>query len=132
MVASLEKLQQKLAEYNALLQERSREHNIEMDFKARLMETCNLQKKKLDDFKLGGVDLNESSVSVSSLQKQLNDYKVFFFKKLINFFFQRLLKCSSCNTNFKSHTLLRCMHTFWYLFIYFFNIKIARNALMNV
>jgi E3 ubiquitin-protein ligase BRE1 len=37
-----------------------------------------------------------------ALQKQLDDCK-------------KLLKCQSCHHNFKSHVLLKCMHTFWYL-----------------
>jgi chromosome segregation ATPase len=27
--------------------------------------------------------------------------------------YRLLLMCQSCNNNFKSHTLLKCMHTFW-------------------
>jgi uncharacterized protein (DUF3084 family) len=27
--------------------------------------------------------------------------------------YRLLLMCQSCNNNFKSHVLLKCMHTFW-------------------
>ncbi|KAK6091210.1 E3 ubiquitin-protein ligase bre1, variant 3 [Batrachochytrium dendrobatidis] len=66
----------------------------ELDAKRRLQEQMDLLKKKLETV------TNTQPQGDASLLKQLEEYKL-------------LLKCQSCSNNFKSHVLLKCMHTFW-------------------
>ncbi|KAJ1340290.1 hypothetical protein BSLG_005063 [Batrachochytrium salamandrivorans] len=64
----------------------------EADAKRRLQEQVELLKKKMET-------ITNSQPQDAQLLKQLEEYKL-------------LLKCQSCSHNFKSHVLLKCMHTF--------------------
>lgn len=63
-----------------------------------------MRSKSLSDEKLSTLSQKVEYLSKTgadiNIQKQLEDCK-------------KLLKCQSCNHNFKSHVLLKCMHTFW-------------------
>eukprot|EP00842_Homolaphlyctis_polyrhiza_P006146 jgi/Hompol1/6532/HPOL_000185-RA len=65
----------------------------EADAKRRMQEQIDLLKKRLDSI------TSKESPAEAQLLRQIDDYKL-------------LLKCQSCNNNFKSHVLLKCMHTF--------------------
>ncbi|KAH6576633.1 hypothetical protein BASA50_005995 [Batrachochytrium salamandrivorans] len=65
----------------------------EADAKRRLQEQVELLKKKMETI------TNSQPQGDAQLLKQLEEYKL-------------LLKCQSCSHNFKSHVLLKCMHTF--------------------
>ncbi|KAI9197286.1 uncharacterized protein BJ171DRAFT_559421 [Polychytrium aggregatum] len=77
-----------------LLKDKTVSMEKDADQRNRLAEQVEVLKKKSEML----MEKQESQTDVA-LRKQLEDYKL-------------LLKCSSCNTNFKSHTLLKCMHTF--------------------
>ncbi|KAJ3194371.1 E3 ubiquitin-protein ligase bre1 [Irineochytrium annulatum] len=84
-------LVQQLAE--KLLREKSKTLVEEADTKRRIAEQYELLRRKAEN------PVKEKVVD-PGLQKELDEYKL-------------LLKCSSCTNNFKTHVLLKCMHTFW-------------------
>ncbi|KAI8802874.1 hypothetical protein BJ742DRAFT_529300 [Cladochytrium replicatum] len=83
----------KFVEVNNLLRDRTRALEAEIDQRRRLGEQMEALKRKIET--LG----NKEAAGDAQLQRQLEEYK-------------HLLKCPSCNNNFKSHTILRCMHVF--------------------
>ncbi|KAI9004250.1 hypothetical protein BC832DRAFT_559107 [Gaertneriomyces semiglobifer] len=77
-----------------ILKERSEATERESEERRKAQEQLEYMRKKVE--KLSKVE----QVVDGNLTKQLEEYKL-------------LLKCSSCNNKFKSHVLLKCMHTFW-------------------
>lgn len=76
----------------ALLEEKSVETSMERGMTRKTLEQMAVVKKKHDALlKVSGDPI---------LQGQVEQYRM-------------LLMCQTCNTNFKSHVLLKCMHTFW-------------------
>ncbi|RKO89642.1 hypothetical protein BDK51DRAFT_23150 [Blyttiomyces helicus] len=78
---------------STILKKKTESVDSEADKARRAQEHVDVLKKKVEV-----LQKQETSVD-SSLQKQVDQYKL-------------LLKCSSCNDKFKSHVLLKCMHTF--------------------
>ncbi|KAI8801907.1 hypothetical protein BJ742DRAFT_834925 [Cladochytrium replicatum] len=89
----LDKFGQKFVELNNLLRDRTRTLEAEIDQRRRLGEQMDALKRKIET--MG----HKEAAGDAQLQRQLDEYK-------------HLLKCPSCNNNFKSHTILRCMHVF--------------------
>ncbi|KAJ1567813.1 E3 ubiquitin-protein ligase bre1 [Nowakowskiella sp. JEL0078] len=71
-----------------LLRERTRTLENETDAKRRAVENYESMKRKYD-----------LSLEKDSGKELLDNYK-------------QLLKCSSCNSEFKSHCIMTCMHVF--------------------
>ncbi|KAJ3299387.1 E3 ubiquitin-protein ligase bre1 [Borealophlyctis nickersoniae] len=115
-----EKMTRAAAKYdnlNNLLKKKVAEAADEADLRRRAEEQAEVMRRRLDSLSKQDPD--------STLQRQLDEYKV---RSSLAVYpclgewtradirsKQLLLKCSSCNTNFKSHCLLKCMHTFWYV-----------------
>ena len=75
-----------------LLHEKTEQLEMEKELSRKTVEQMNVIKKKYDTV------LRDSTDPL--VQSQMNQYRL-------------LLMCQSCNNNFKSHVLLKCMHTFW-------------------
>lgn len=75
----------------SLLKRKTEDCDAESSSYHRTLEKLTATQAKLDHvFKTGD----------QNIIQQLEDYK-------------KLLKCQSCQHNYKSHVLLQCMHTFW-------------------
>ncbi|KAJ3121624.1 E3 ubiquitin-protein ligase bre1 [Nowakowskiella sp. JEL0407] len=79
-----ERISVEFSKMKELLRDRSLKLEQEMDLKRRGLEQNEVLKRKLENSESGTL---------------ANDYK-------------RLLKCSSCTNNFKSHVITRCFHVF--------------------
>lgn len=74
-----------------LLNEKSEQMEIEKEITRKTLEQSSTIKKKYDSFLKDNGD--------AGMQQQVDQYRL-------------LLMCQSCNNDFKSHVLLKCMHTF--------------------
>ena len=78
----------------SILKQKTDQADYEAEEKRRAIEQVQVLKAKVEAL------MKPETAADIALQKQVEEYRL-------------LLKCQSCNTNFKSHVLLKCMHTFW-------------------
>ena len=88
---SIDKMSAKLSEYNLIFTEKTRDLQVEKAKHISLSEQIEVLNSKL-------LNLEKTDADAASA-KQIFDLK-------------KLLKCTSCDNNFKSHVLARCMHCF--------------------
>ncbi|KAI9328289.1 hypothetical protein BDR26DRAFT_874249 [Obelidium mucronatum] len=93
LVEKLDKLHAKFTEAERVLGDKMKQLAEESHTQKRLLEKIDVLKKRLDN------QPKTSEMADSHLQQENEDLKL-------------LVKCSSCSNNFKSHILLKCMHTF--------------------
>ncbi|KAG0237676.1 E3 ubiquitin-protein ligase bre1 [Actinomortierella wolfii] len=86
--------EERLAELQTLLKERTEHYEHEAHARRRLQEEADALKRKVEEYAK-----QESSAAESEAAKQAARYL-------------KLLKCPACDVNFKSHVILRCMHVF--------------------
>ncbi|ORX58550.1 hypothetical protein BCR36DRAFT_580163 [Piromyces finnis] len=89
----LEKINKKFIEMNNIIREKTINLESEIVKNKRLGEEIIASKKRIE------ILSKYENSGDSNLQKQLEEYKA-------------LLKCPSCNIQFKSHVIMRCMHVF--------------------
>jgi len=82
------------AEMNNLLREKTKALEDEIFARKRVQEERDSLRKTVDAF-----STRTEKLSDSHLAEELAGFK-------------QLLKCPSCNINFKSHIITRCLHTF--------------------
>ncbi|KAF9432274.1 E3 ubiquitin-protein ligase bre1 [Entomortierella beljakovae] len=87
--------EERLNELQSMVQERTEAYENEAFAKRRLMEETEVMRRKIEE----QVKAESSSGEHSEAAKQAARYL-------------KLLKCPSCDVNFKSHVILRCMHVF--------------------
>ncbi|KAJ3065053.1 hypothetical protein HDU98_011543 [Podochytrium sp. JEL0797] len=93
LVDKLDKLHAKFMEAERVLAEKMKLMSDDAHAQRRLLERIEVLKKKLES------QPKTSEMADSYLQQENEDLKL-------------LVKCSACSTNFKSHILTKCMHTF--------------------
>ncbi|KAF9322527.1 E3 ubiquitin-protein ligase bre1 [Podila minutissima] len=86
--------EERLAELQNLLKERTEAYENEAHARKRLLEESEQMKRKIEEHAKA-----ESTGDNSEAAKQAARYL-------------KLLKCPACDVNFKSHVILRCMHVF--------------------
>ncbi|KAI9352533.1 hypothetical protein DFJ73DRAFT_349095 [Zopfochytrium polystomum] len=91
-----DKLLLRFNETERALKDKTRQLVEEADARRRTAESLEVTRRRLE---VAASRAEASGGPDAALQKELEDYKL-------------LLKCSSCTSRFKSHVLLRCMHTF--------------------
>ncbi|ORX79070.1 hypothetical protein BCR32DRAFT_206138 [Anaeromyces robustus] len=89
----LDKANKKFIEMSNIIKDKSMELESEIIKNRRLGEEINVSKKRIETL------VKYENSGDSNLQKQLDEYKA-------------LLKCPSCNINFKNCVIIRCMHVF--------------------
>ncbi|KAG0296513.1 E3 ubiquitin-protein ligase bre1 [Dissophora globulifera] len=89
------KQEERLLELQTLLKERTDAHEAEAAARKRLAEESEAMRRKIEE----NSKKAEGSTGDSEAAKQAARYL-------------KLLKCPACDTNFKSHVILRCMHVF--------------------
>ncbi|KAF9398079.1 E3 ubiquitin-protein ligase bre1 [Mortierella sp. AD011] len=87
--------EERLSELQNMLKERTDAYENEAFARRRLLEETEAMKRKIDE----QTKAESSSGEHSEAAKQASRYL-------------KLLKCPSCDVNFKSHVILRCMHVF--------------------
>ncbi|KAF9581043.1 E3 ubiquitin-protein ligase bre1 [Lunasporangiospora selenospora] len=87
--------EERLAELQGLLKERTEAYENETATRKRLIEEADGMKKKLEE----QAKKSSEGPGDSEAAKQAAGYL-------------KLLKCPACDVNFKSHVILRCMHVF--------------------
>ncbi|KAF9195310.1 E3 ubiquitin-protein ligase bre1 [Haplosporangium sp. Z 767] len=87
--------EERLAELQSLLKERTEAYENEAYARRRLVEETDSMKRKIEE----RAKSESSSGEHSEATKQAARYL-------------KLLKCPACDVNFKSHVILRCMHVF--------------------
>ncbi|KAG0207534.1 E3 ubiquitin-protein ligase bre1 [Mortierella sp. GBA30] len=88
--------EERLVELQNLLRERTEAFENEAHARRRLLEETESMKRRIEEqAKLDSASSGESSEAAKQAARYL-----------------KLLKCPSCDLNFKSHVILRCMHVF--------------------
>ncbi|KAF9355979.1 E3 ubiquitin-protein ligase bre1 [Mortierella sp. AD094] len=87
--------EERLSELQNMLKERTDAYENEAFARKRLLEDTEAMKRKIEE----QTKAESSSGEHSEAAKQASRYL-------------KLLKCPSCDVNFKSHVILRCMHVF--------------------
>ncbi|KAF9110703.1 E3 ubiquitin-protein ligase bre1 [Mortierella sp. AM989] len=87
--------EERLSELQTMLKERTDAYENEAFARKRLLEDTESMKRKIEE----QTKAESSSGEHSEAAKQASRYL-------------KLLKCPSCDVNFKSHVILRCMHVF--------------------
>lgn len=87
--------EERLAELQAMLKERTEAYENEAYARRRLVEETDGMKRKLEEQAKAEASSGENSEAAKQAARYL-----------------KLLKCPACDVNFKSHVILRCMHVF--------------------
>ncbi|KAF9995612.1 E3 ubiquitin-protein ligase bre1 [Modicella reniformis] len=87
--------EERLNELQSMLKERTESFENEAHQRRRLLEETELMKRRLEEQAKAEASAGEHSEAAKQAARYL-----------------KLLKCPSCDLNFKSHVILRCMHVF--------------------
>ncbi|KAF9917640.1 E3 ubiquitin-protein ligase bre1 [Linnemannia zychae] len=87
--------EERLAELQHMLKERTEAYENEAHARRRLVEETDGMKRRLEEQAKAEANSGENMEAAKQAARYL-----------------KLLKCPACDTNFKSHVILRCMHVF--------------------
>ncbi|KAG0221631.1 E3 ubiquitin-protein ligase bre1 [Mortierella sp. GBA43] len=87
--------EERLIELQGLLKDRTESYETEAHARRRLVEETDAMKRRLEEQAKAEANAGENSESAKQAARYL-----------------KLLKCTACDLNFKSHVIMRCMHVF--------------------